>query len=317
MVRKPKRQRRDWRGFAALLLMVSAAGHLGHAHPWLDAPSHLAPVWLGLGLVVALPALVTGRWASMTLGLAAALSAGLLMAPEDQRPAPPVATAKPAGAIKVIQFNAYRRNGEVARISEWVRSEAPDILTITEASPDLRDALRRQGWKTAGAHGPLVIFTRARYLYMARPALPATAKLTFVNATYGTASGPAEVFTSHLEWPTSRNYPSQLVDLRRVVASRPKDRMILTGDFNSTPWSAALRSLDGDLGLSRRDRALATWPARVMGQPWPWPLLPIDHVYSGPGWRTMSVTRGPYLGSDHYPVVVLLEPVRPKRPPPP
>ena len=37
-------------------------------------------------------------------------------------------------------------------------------------------------------------------------------------------------------------------------------------------------------------------------------VLPIDHVYAGPGWRTVSVQRGPKLGSDHYPVIVTLAP---------
>ena len=39
------------------------------------------------------------------------------------------------------------------------------------------------------------------------------------------------------------------------------------------------------------------------------PLLPIDHLYAGPGWATVSVRRGPPLGSDHYPLVVTLAPV--------
>jgi endonuclease/exonuclease/phosphatase (EEP) superfamily protein YafD len=280
-------------------------------HPWLDVPSHLAPVWFGAGLLLATTALFARRSITTGLGLAAALSAGLLMAPEHQRPEPPTLAAPTAGAIKVIQLNAYRRNTDEARVLEWVLREAPDILTVAEASRSLRDALRRRGWRTAGAHGPLVIFTRERYLYMSRPKLPAGAELTFVNATYRTSSGPVEVFTTHLEWPTSRNHQSQLADLRKVTAARRSDRMILTGDFNTTPWSEAMRTLDRDLGLARRDRALPTWPARVLGKRWPWPILPIDHVYAGPGWRTLSVTRGPYVGSDHYPIVVVLAPTGP------
>ena len=40
----------------------------------------------------------------------------------------------------------------------------------------------------------------------------------------------------------------------------------------------------------------------------PFALLPIDHVYAGPGWRTVRAERGPRLGSDHYPVIVTLAP---------
>jgi endonuclease/exonuclease/phosphatase (EEP) superfamily protein YafD len=87
--------------------------------------------------------------------------------------------------------------------------------------------------------------------------------------------------------------------------------MILTGDFNATPWSASLRRTDAALALTRRDRALPTWPARVLGRSWPLPILPIDHVYAGPGWATVKVERGPAFGSDHYPLVVILAPVSP------
>ena len=67
--------------------------------------------------------------------------------------------------------------------------------------------------------------------------------------------------------------------------------------------------------LIRRDRALFTWPAqqdsrlRWLGL---FPILPIDHVYAGPGWATVKVERGPRLGSDHYPVIVTLAPVAPR-----
>jgi endonuclease/exonuclease/phosphatase (EEP) superfamily protein YafD len=84
--------------------------------------------------------------------------------------------------------------------------------------------------------------------------------------------------------------------------------MILTGDFNATPWSAELRRLDRTLGLSRRDRGLATWPAQLSGRTWRLPFMPIDHVYAGPDWATVSVERGPWVGSDHYPVIVTLTP---------
>lgn len=100
--------------------------------------------------------------------------------------------------------------------------------------------------------------------------------------------------------------------LIEVVSHLPRERMILGGDFNSTPWSWDLQRLDREMGLIRRDRALATWPTGHSGG-WRWPapvpFLPIDHLYAGPGWATVSVVRGPRLGSDHYPLVVTLAPV--------
>jgi endonuclease/exonuclease/phosphatase (EEP) superfamily protein YafD len=82
--------------------------------------------------------------------------------------------------------------------------------------------------------------------------------------------------------------------------------MILSGDFNSTPWSFALRRLDGGLApLTRRTHAFFSWPANVarMRKAFPLPLMPIDHVYAGPDWRTAGLRRLPRSASDHYAVM--------------
>jgi endonuclease/exonuclease/phosphatase (EEP) superfamily protein YafD len=91
----------------------------------------------------------------------------------------------------------------------------------------------------------------------------------------------------------------------RGAAAFEARRLILTGDFNSAPWSFTLRRFDRRVGLRRRTRALATWPTRRFAMPFP--FLAIDHVYAGSDWKTVSVRRGPRLGSDHFPVVVILE----------
>jgi endonuclease/exonuclease/phosphatase (EEP) superfamily protein YafD len=63
--------------------------------------------------------------------------------------------------------------------------------------------------------------------------------------------------------------------------------MSLAGAFNTAPWSFDLRRLD---------------PA-LYG---PVAILPIDHIYAGGAWRTVSIARGPRPGSDHYLIVETL-----------
>jgi len=96
-----------------------------------------------------------------------------------------------------------------------------------------------------------------------------------------------------------------------MVSEHSKDRLIIVGDFNSTPWSFGRRRDDARLGVLRRTRNLFSWPAERVSHnklPAPFPVLPIDHIYAGRGWATVSVRRGPRLGSDHYPVVAVLAP---------
>jgi endonuclease/exonuclease/phosphatase (EEP) superfamily protein YafD len=299
---------------ACALAAVLAQG--GRWSPRLDILTHFALIYLfAAGAAVAL-ALFLRNWGRPTVlalsGVAAAASLALVL-PEFLRPEGPKAPADASGQIKVIQLNALRTNTEIGRIADWLIVQDPDIVTITEARPDLRDLIkRRTGWQVAGAAGSLMIFSQERRITMDRPHLPKDARMSYVNATYPSASGPYEVVTAHICWPTGRNHQAQHRQLRRLIAALPHDRLILAGDLNSAPWSFALRRTERGLGLTRRDKGMPTFPADRRGFWWPYPVLPIDHVYAGPGWATVKVERGPRLGSDHYPVIVTLAPVGPR-----
>ena len=114
---------------------------------------------------------------------------------------------------------------------------------------------------------------------------------------------------AHYTWP----YPAGLQQrqgerLAALLDQHPPERLILTGDFNSTPWSFTRRRQDRRFGLVRRTRGVFSWPSRLpVGRiPSPAPFLPIDHVFAGRAWTTLSIERGPKLGSDHYPVVAVM-----------
>jgi endonuclease/exonuclease/phosphatase (EEP) superfamily protein YafD len=288
--------------------LAASLALLGGRLPVLDVLAHLAPLYLILGAIVSIWFLLAGRGPGLALAVLAIVASAFLMAPEFRKPAE--LTTAPAGdRIKVIQLNALRTNAGIERIVEWLAAEDPDVVILVEARPDLRDRLRaRTGWAVAGAASDLMIFTPKRYLKMDRPRPPPRLTNHFVNATYDGPGGPFEVVAIRHGWPTSPDIASQRQGLEWVTQRLPRSRMILAGDFNAAPWSAGLKRLDRTLGLIRRDRAVATWPAQAAGRPWPFPLLPIDHIYAGPGWATLSVTRGPWLGSDHYPLVVELTP---------
>ena len=237
------------------------------------------------------------------------------VAPEFLRSTGPTAPPSAPGQIKVIELNVWRDNRHLPQIADWLASQHPDVVVLVECGPRLRDAvLQRLGWRgTAGYLSSTMIFTPQRYTVMTRPSVARASQLTFVNATYANESGPFEIVATHLGWPGSQQ-AGQRRDLRKVILERPMDRMILAGDFNSTPWSFARRQDDHAFGLIRRDRAMWSWPAEFTGQHGfraPFPFLPIDHVYAGPGWATVSVSRGPRLGSDHYPLIAVLAAVGP------
>jgi endonuclease/exonuclease/phosphatase (EEP) superfamily protein YafD len=94
--------------------------------------------------------------------------------------------------------------------------------------------------------------------------------------------------------------------LAKAVHGADMQALILAGDLNLVPWSGRLRSLDSGLAPVKRVTAAFSWPARWAGQRFPFPLVPIDHLYAGPVWKVASVQQLPRTGSDHYPIRVEL-----------
>ena len=129
-------------------------------------------------------------------------------------------------------------------------------------------------------------------------------------ATFGAGASGFTVIGDHAPWPTSK-YSQQIQSA--LLASRmdafDRRSLIVAGDFNSTPWSFSLRRQDALFRLERRTRALFTFPVQTYSRyrlHSPVPLLAIDQIYAGSDWKTVSVTRGPRLGSDHLPTVAVL-----------
>jgi endonuclease/exonuclease/phosphatase (EEP) superfamily protein YafD len=311
------------RGTALMFALVGATAGLaclgGAFSDKLDALTHLAPVWLGCGLV----GLVLGaifahdaeRKAIVGLSLAAVVALGALMAPEmlatDRRPA----VTPGAATLKLVQFNVWAENHDAAGTLDWIRAQQADVVLLEEgggASWRIVKGLRATYPYAISCDGKRYcdtwIFSRfpiVQHRGFYEDHLP----LAGAWATLRHPGGDFTVAATHFVWPIpAGRQQAQSRLLVSALARFPRDALIVTGDFNSTPWSWSLRRQDKALGLERRTRALASWPtgdfSRVARAPFP--LLPIDHVYAGKAWKTVSVERGPSLGSDHRPVVVTL-----------
>jgi len=301
----------------AALIVIAAQG--GRFSDRLDVLTHFTPIWLCLGAAALVIWVIGGgrRLASPTpiLGGVAILGAALLMAPELSRPEPgPPPTD--GETIKVVQFNLWGRAGRPDGMLEWILAQDADILVLEEAfarSGGVTKALRKQYPYQTTCADPrpcsTVILSRLEPIretgLQRQPVM-----LSGALATYRTARGPFTVIGVHYTWPIPAGPQQQMTRrLAEVVDTLPSGSTIVAGDFNSTPWSFSLRRQDRRLGLERRTKALASWPAAAFTRyriASPFPLLPIDHLYAGADWKTVSVKRGPALGSDHYPVVVTL-----------
>lgn len=304
-------------GLAALALL-SLGGSFSDR---LDILTHFAPLVFAAALGVLLLVLfLRGRLrvAGAALAATAMLVTGGLIAPElfaAARPLPRVPLE--AERLRLLQYNVLFRNEDPAASADYVRRVNPDVVFMQEANARgaavaalLRDRYPHQMTCSgpAGRCGTRVLAKR-------RPL--STGRLTPGNqdGSLGAAwmtlplrnGGRATVLSTHYTWPIPAGpQQAQSRALARTLKGFSSDTLIVAGDFNSTPWSFSLRRQDRAFGIARRTRAVFSFPRMLEGLPSPVPLLPIDHVYAGPAWRTVSVGRGPRTPSDHYPIEVEL-----------
>ena len=308
------------RGTALMLGLVGlgmAVASLGGAFSdKLDAFTHATPLWLlmGVGALVLGGIFARGgeRWVMVGLGATTLVACAVLMAPELWTAARFKPATPAASDLKVLQFNVWHENRTPEKSLDWILAQDADIVVIEEGAGESRMIVRalRETYPFAscgkGDRCETWIFSRKKMLARGLP----PAEQPYLSGSWATLADPRGTFTVigvHYTWPVPAGLQqAQSRKLIAQVAQFGDKSTILTGDFNSTPWSWTLKRQDKALGLRRWTRALPSWPAgkfsRIIAAPAP--FLPIDHVYAGSEWHAVKVERGPALGSDHRPVLV-------------
>jgi endonuclease/exonuclease/phosphatase (EEP) superfamily protein YafD len=321
---RPARQPLRWLlelgllGAAAACGIAAVAAQGGRWNDRLDLLTHFTLIWLAGGLATLLVAIwLPPSWrkvGALGFALAAVISAGAILAPDAFRAVEPGARLSTQKTLKVIEFNAWARNPDPGRVAQWLAAENPDVAVIIEGST----ALKTQVVALTGMHAfegsGALFFTREKPIAVwtawGARGLPGTpTEIAWVDLP-GPDGQPFTVVGLHAGRPIPARYAwGQGRNIAEILKILDRTRLIMVGDFNSTQWSFRQRAVDASFALERRDHLIATWPARLPmlhGVPFPVPLLAIDHAYAGPRWKTVGITRGPRMGSDHYPLVVRL-----------
>jgi endonuclease/exonuclease/phosphatase (EEP) superfamily protein YafD len=298
---------------AALAALTGAAGLAGAgadlAWPFELAAHFRVQYAVVLALCAVGLALLGHHWvAAGCLALAAANAT--LAAPYLRAPPAGTALGQP---LQVLSLNVFRRSDEHARVVEYVRSARPDVAVFVEATPAWRAALAALAdeWPheayapAAGSNGILI---RSRY------ALTRVAAVSFGGQPEGGLSAwlapyghPVEVLGVHLRWPMSPEAATmrnrELAGLAAYAADA-RVPLVMVGDFNATrytpPFARMLQA--GRLGDCAAGRGLhGTWPTRF-----PPAYIPIDHCLHSEGVWVERFAVGPFVGSDHYPLLATL-----------
>ncbi|MCW4461914.1 endonuclease/exonuclease/phosphatase family protein [Sphingomonas sp. BT-65] len=295
--------------------LLSAAGvlaiwlaALGAFVPPLDALASFLPVSLTV-MVAGLAA--AGLWRHgwwIAVALLTLIPAFHAIGYEAMRPIP--AAAGGGDRIRVLTHNLYKGNRDLPTTAKAIANADADIVLLQEVTPGTRALM-------TGPGGPYPHATpcpgdRCGLLILSR--WPILASGYFLEDARGRRMGPPLLWariaapggalvaaTTHYPWPLpAAAQAAKRRSLAQALARTDRDALILGGDMNLTPWSAAMREQDAAFApLTRMTRAAFSWPAQL-------PLLPIDQLYAGPDWAKAGVRRLPATGSDHRPILVTL-----------
>ena len=289
---------------AVLATILAACGRLG----W---PCELATHFRVQYLVVLLAStalflLVHRPLEASVAGFAALLNAPAVL-PFYRRPA---ATSRGARMLRVLVMNVQCSNAAFDRVRRCVQSADPDVLLLLEYTPAWHEAL---GALTSrypyveyearpGGHG-IALWSRMPFADAAVQRI-GSSDIPSVIVRLEFHGRPLTVIGTHPRSPKSRRTSlardQQLAEIARHAALHEGELMVI-GDLNTSPWSPVFRDLLRASGLrdGRAGHGLQpTWPSLF---PPLW--IPIDHCLVSRGLTVQRFRRGPYVGSDHFPII--------------
>jgi endonuclease/exonuclease/phosphatase (EEP) superfamily protein YafD len=214
--------------------------------------------------------------------------------------------------VRLLFANVDVANHDHRAVATYVAGSGADLVGITELSPTwlqgLAPALARYRYRVIAvrddAYG-VGLFSR-RPLVGRVVHFPADGPPSIV-ASFRLAGRPVTLVVTHPHTPFGPDAGGlHQRQLRALAAARPSwhERALVCGDLNTPPWSGPLRQLMHRAQLSDSHRGYgfeSSWPR------WAWPLrVPIDNCLVSSGLAVLARSRGPDVGSDHYPLNVEL-----------
>ena len=275
---------------------------------WVPALDPLASFLPLLGVAVLL-GLLLARWRwgwTVAAFVLALVPVAIGVAPEWLRDIPTAPADAPQA--HVLTHNVWAGNADPAGTAQAIIDARPDVVMLQEVNGGFRPMLAALEQHFAHATQcpsgcDLAIFSRWPIIgsdYFLKDAAGRKFGPALLWARIAPPAGEAfMVATLHYPRPTSRDQAVRRRDVARALARIDRDALIVAGDMNLTPWTAAMREQDRALApLTRMTRA-PSWPRAL-------PVLPIDHLYAGPDWGLVSARQLPATGSDHRPILVTL-----------
>lgn len=301
----------DLRVQVALLLAVLAAG--------LGITRHLA---IAAGAMLLALVNVLLLWPLLAAGLPRVMPGwwpAAWLPPASEAVAEPFVPL-PHQSLTVFSANVWFRNRDYASVRSAVRAAGPDVAVFLEVTPRwahelalLRDGWPHQQWVRGEGHDGVMVVSRLPWHRARAVVLSGRGGADALRVTLDLGGQPVELVGAHLRWPVTpadaAARAASLDGLARLARAAPHP-LVIIGDLNLTPHDGAFARLlaEGRLGNAAIGSGLlTTWPAATGRWARRLPGLQIDHCLVSADIVAESFTLGPWVGSDHRPVLARLE----------
>ncbi|MFC4310024.1 endonuclease/exonuclease/phosphatase family protein [Steroidobacter flavus] len=220
-----------------------------------------------------------------------------------------VATTTPEEAFRLVSFNVWFRNRDMARVAEYIEKSQADAVVLLELTQPQAEQLlpllpTYPHYHMDTSRMGSAVFTKWPVLSAESVPLSRSGSVVASRMMLDWRGTPVTVLGVHLMWPMGPNnseYRNQELNSLVALSKAQRGPLLVAGDFNLTPWSEYFSDALEESGL--HDAALGFGLARS----WPAQFAPvgirIDHCLMSRHWRSVTTAVGPSLGSDHLPIV--------------
>jgi len=292
------------------LWLAFLAGFLGLIAWPFDLFANFRPQYLGSFAICAVALTIVRRRRMAAVAFLGVVATTASMAAYFNEPARPAVAGE---QFKLVTFNLWFRNDDVARAARYLERTRADAIVLQEVDlarlERLTSELRSYPYhvQTPNVRYGLVIFSRTPLSEVEHLQNPAQVT-RITRAKLRWRDTQITIIGAHLTWPMrpalARERAKEL-DMIADRVQRESGPVLVAGDFNLTPWSRFFARFVERSGLA--DCALGhgihgSWPSQVGIA-----RIRIDQCFASRHWSASSVSVGPTLGSDHLPVTINLE----------
>lgn len=295
---------------AAALVAITAAVFSARLWWAFDLFTHFRLQYVVVAVVLGVAAVAVGAHVSATALAVVAIVHGWAI--KDLWIGDPGDAGGAGTPLRIISANVLGTNATPDQVLAFLRGAEADVVVLVEVGTERWDGVLAELAILYPYRAPDQERRRDTVRLLSRyPVLnaqlvePEGGRRPYLEAEIDVGSTPVVVIGVHPPSPSpsdatdSRRRNRQLDHIAAVVEDHDRP-LIVAGDFNTSPWSPHFHDFIAATGLRNAAEGhgwIATWPAGF------WPAqVPIDHVLvRGP--LVSHIRRGPFIGSDHYPLI--------------